>query len=129
MRWSALILGVSGLLMSGCQKPETNLEPAQNVAVDYETMQPDIYAGGLGDSVPTSADDLSDEPVTLSAATPPDTTLVASTTHIVVKGDTLFGLARNYYNDASRWRAIFEQNSDILTNPDKLRIGQELVIP
>ncbi len=129
MRWSALILGVSGLIISGCQQPEKNLEPVQNVAVDYGTMQPDLYAADATETSPAFTGESPDEPLTLSATTPPDSLSTGTTTHIVLKGDTLFGLARTYYNDASQWRVIFERNSSILADPDKLRIGQELVIP
>ncbi len=49
--------------------------------------------------------------------------------HIVKKGDTLMQLARNYYGDASRWRSILEANRDRLPDPNRLYVGQELVIP
>lgn len=49
--------------------------------------------------------------------------------HVVEKGDTLYGLARRYYNDASQWRRIYEANADRLENPDRLRPGMRLVIP
>lgn len=51
-------------------------------------------------------------------------------THTVVKGDTLFGLARSYYNDPRRWRDIYDANRTTLgNNPNVLRVGQSIVIP
>lgn len=49
--------------------------------------------------------------------------------HTVIKKDTLFGLARMYYNDASRWKDIYAANRTDLGDPNRIRIGQRLVIP
>ncbi len=49
--------------------------------------------------------------------------------HVVQKGDTLFSLARKYYNDQRMWKSIWEANQDQLPDKDKLRIGMELIIP
>ena len=50
-------------------------------------------------------------------------------THTVAKHDTLYSLARAYYNDQRRWRDIYEANRDTLTDPNKIFVGQRLVIP
>ena len=49
--------------------------------------------------------------------------------HTVARGDTLYSLARSYYNDQSKWRTIYQANQGTLTNPHQLRPGQQLVIP
>ena len=50
--------------------------------------------------------------------------------HVVRKGDTLFSLARHYYaGDASKWRRIYEANRDQIPDKDRIKVGQELVIP
>lgn len=53
----------------------------------------------------------------------------AGRTHTVGKGDTLYSLARRYYNSDARWRDIYNANSRTLSSPDALRIGMRLVIP
>ena len=50
-------------------------------------------------------------------------------THKVKQGDTLCKLARQYYNDGSRWKTIFEANREGIPNRDRLVPGQTLVIP
>jgi LysM repeat protein len=50
-----------------------------------------------------------------------------SLTHVVRRGETLSSISRKYYGDARRWDRIVAANS--LVNPDRLREGQELVIP
>ena len=50
-------------------------------------------------------------------------------THTVARGDTLYQLARTYYNDQSKWRTIYEANRGQMSSPHQLRPGQQLVIP
>ncbi len=49
--------------------------------------------------------------------------------HTVAKKDTLYSLARTYYNDQRRWKEIYEANSGTLSDPNKIFVGQRLVIP
>lgn len=49
--------------------------------------------------------------------------------HTVQKKETLYSLARQYYNDQSRWKDIYEANRAELADPNRIRIGQRLVIP
>jgi hypothetical protein len=50
-------------------------------------------------------------------------------THIVVDGDSLAKLAGRYLDDPRRAEEILEFNRGVLSNPDLLPIGTELVIP
>ena len=49
--------------------------------------------------------------------------------HTVAKGDTLFSLSRKYYGDPGKWRDIYESNRTTLADPNKIRVGQRLLIP
>ncbi|CAH8286336.1 LysM domain-containing protein [Mariniflexile fucanivorans] len=49
--------------------------------------------------------------------------------HTVKSGETLGKIAKQYYDNASKYNAIFEANTSILKNPDLIHPGQELVIP
>ena len=49
--------------------------------------------------------------------------------HVVAKKETLYQLARIYYDDASRWKDIYEANRGEIEDPDKIFIGQRLLIP
>ena len=50
-------------------------------------------------------------------------------THVVAAGDTLSGLAKRFYGDASKYNKIFDANRDQLKDPDKINVGQKLKIP
>jgi nucleoid-associated protein YgaU len=49
--------------------------------------------------------------------------------HTVVQKDTLYSLARQYYGDHTKWRQIYEANRTQISDPNKIRVGQRLLIP
>ena len=49
--------------------------------------------------------------------------------HTVVRHDTLYSLARSYYGDQHRWKDIYTANQHELSDPNRIRVGQRLVIP
>lgn len=50
-------------------------------------------------------------------------------TYTVQSGDTLSGIARDLYGQASLWTIIFEANRENLSDPGQIRPGQVLTIP
>ncbi len=50
-------------------------------------------------------------------------------TYTVKSGDTLSKIAKEFYGNANDYHKIFEANQDKLESPDKIQVGQELVIP
>jgi nucleoid-associated protein YgaU len=53
----------------------------------------------------------------------------SSRTYTVQSGDTLSKIAKQFYGDASKYNKIFEANRGTLSDPDKIRPGQQLTIP
>jgi LysM repeat protein len=49
--------------------------------------------------------------------------------HEVVSGDTLGKISKEYLGEAGKYMEIFNANKDQLTNPDLIKVGQELKIP
>ncbi len=49
--------------------------------------------------------------------------------HEVIKGDTLWKIAEKYYGDGKLYKKIFEANTNILKDPNKIKVGQKLRIP
>ena len=47
----------------------------------------------------------------------------------VQPGDTLSKIAKEKYGNANDYMKIFEANRDKLSDPNKIQVGQELVIP
>lgn len=49
--------------------------------------------------------------------------------HTIQAGNTLSGIAKQYYNRPSLWPNIYRKNEETLGNPDQLALRQELLIP
>jgi hypothetical protein len=50
-------------------------------------------------------------------------------TYEVKSGDNLSKISKQFYGDANEYMRIFYANRDKLNDPDKIQIGQRLVIP
>lgn len=53
---------------------------------------------------------------------------ITETSYTVVRGDTLWKIAVKFYGNGNRWRKIYEDNKDVLRDPNRLRAGQVLKI-
>jgi len=51
----------------------------------------------------------------------------ASETYTIVKGDTLYAIAKRHYGDGNRWKDILNANPGI--QPKRLMVGQEITLP
>lgn len=49
--------------------------------------------------------------------------------YTVQKGDSLSKIAKHFYGDMMKYNQIFEANRSILDDPDRIEVGQELIIP
>ena len=59
-----------------------------------------------------------------AAATP-----TAERTYTVQSGDTLSKISTQFYGDANQYMKIFNANTDVLSDPDKIKVGQVLKVP
>jgi LysM repeat protein len=53
----------------------------------------------------------------------------ANQSYTVKSGDTLSKISRHFYGNTNEYMRIFYANRDKLHDPDKIQVGQELVIP
>ncbi len=49
--------------------------------------------------------------------------------YTVEKGDTLGKISKQFFGEPGKYMQIFNANKGILSNPDVIEVGQELVIP
>lgn len=50
-------------------------------------------------------------------------------THTVVRGDTLWHIAKRYLGNGARWKEIYSLNKDKIKNPNLIYLGQVFRIP
>ena len=130
MRWNALCVltfAVITGMVGGCSllgKRNTGVDPA--VAVVDSFIPPSQATTFSSETYPTYG-----SPVSIEDTFEPSTSMTASEQryHTVAKSDTLFKLARAYYNDQRRWKEIYQANRSMLNDPNRIHIGQRLLIP
>ena len=49
--------------------------------------------------------------------------------YTVVSGDTLGKISKHFFGEPGKYMQIFNANKGVLSNPDLIEVGQELVIP
>lgn len=54
---------------------------------------------------------------------------VVYTVSMLDDGNTLSGIARLFYGDATKWRRIYEANRKLIKNPNVIYGGMQLTIP
>lgn len=69
------------------------------------------------------------QPQAAQAATASANVSGGGRTYKVQPGDTLSKIAKQFYGNANDYNRIFSANRDKLSDPDKIQVGQELVIP
>ena len=68
--------------------------------------------------------------ITVDSTLPqPSPTSGPKRTYKVQPGDSLSKIAAQFYGNPNDYMRIFEANKDTLNDPNKIQIGQELVIP
>jgi len=82
-----------------------------------DTVTPYPGTGSVGVTIRDPEPDVSESPVS------------AGQSYVVRKGDTLYALARRFYNDQRKWRLIYDANRAAVPNPNSIKVGQTLSIP
>jgi nucleoid-associated protein YgaU len=49
--------------------------------------------------------------------------------YTVAAGDSLSKIAKQFYGNANEYNKIFEANRNVLSDPNMVKVGQQLVIP
>lgn len=49
--------------------------------------------------------------------------------YTVQKGDSLSKIAKEYFGDVNQWHKIFDANKNQISDPNKIHVGQKLIIP
>jgi nucleoid-associated protein YgaU len=93
------------------------------------TTQTQDEANKIWDAIKTVPDWRNDVVADIQAVGGAEAGGGAETTYTVKSGDTLSKIARQLLGDANAYMDIFNANRDQLSDPDKIKPGQQLKIP
>jgi nucleoid-associated protein YgaU len=79
--------------------------------------------------VDPSASDLTLNLTVDPSLAPPAPPTPESKTYTVAAGDSLSKIAKQFYGNANDYMKIFDANKDKLTDPNAIKVGQQLIIP
>lgn len=129
-----LLLSLGALALAGCQNQ--NQEPAAHSEEPYTPSYASLDAIEAAPIADTTTDQVPPAEPVADASAPAEAdqldeslSPVGGRVYTVQKGDSLYKIARRFYNDQARWRDIWEANRNRLADPDQLVVGMKLIIP
>lgn len=100
---------------------------ADDIVMSAQVETADRTPSGALTETTTPASAALSSGVTATGATPP--TAASARTHTVKRGDTLGGIANQYYGSSAQWPRIQSANKALLGDGIKLSLGMKLTIP
>jgi len=97
------------------------------VASDNETREKVILIAGNVEGVESVNADQLVTPEIIEASNEHD--IPEPRFYTIQKGDTLWAIAQEYYNDGSKYPVIVEANIEVIKDPDLIYPGQSIRIP
>ncbi len=64
-----------------------------------------------------------------TAARQEDNAPQSGVTYTVVSNDSLWKIAKSLYGDGTKWKDIYNANTDVISNPNVIKVGMVLTIP
>lgn len=128
--------GTGSISVSGTIKDEADrqkildtLSSIKDISTVEDGMVVEMAPAAPAEPAPAEPAPATPAPVSVSAETTESAPEGETRTYTVKSGDSLWKIAEAMYGNGSKYMKIFEANSDLLENPDKIFPGQELKIP
>jgi len=113
---------IVGLLTIGCSKD------AKTASFNGEKSDVlNVAAAPAPAAEPVAAQPVYDAQPVSYAAAPTQTVGAANKSYTIKKGDTLFSIAKSQFGSGRDWQKLVSANPGL--DPQKLRVGQQIVIP
>lgn len=124
--WLAAAIGLVAGLIAGffIGRQHIVTEPTADNGEKTESTAPDTIAGTLAEPIETDSTTLVETEATDTVKTyEPIAVDTISTSRYLTT------MSRKYYGDYKFWVYIYEENSDVITNPNRIRPGTTVTIP
>jgi LysM repeat protein len=104
---------------------------AQDKSTTVTTQAHETAHAAQKGAAPTAAlDSISARSVTVASATTAKHSAQVRSSHYRVRsGDTLSTIARHFYGKATDWGYIYRENDKIISDPNRIYVGETLLIP
>lgn len=122
-----LTVALTSLAVSGCHQPGKKSASTGFALTTADSVLPSMQETDYGSEAYSTL--ASPTPVAETYEPSAPVTRFEPQYHTVAKSETLYGLARTYYGDHHRWKAIYEANRSTISDPNSIQIGQRLLIP
>ncbi len=127
MWYKLMVHVVAVLFLAGCEQPTEQLDQLTDANVPYDSSVVDFDAleeTTWQETTPAMPGD----PMSYAQSDFEQPT-ARGRVHVVRPKETLFALARMYYNDNTKWKKIYQANRDQITDPNVIKVGMKLIIP
>jgi len=115
------------VLMAGNVK-EVERVDADGISVIPSVTEEQLQQAGL--RKPESSAPAAKPPEGAAGASPASAAASAeSRFYVIQKGDTLSGIAKEFYGNGMKYPQLFEANREVIEDPDKIYPGQKIRIP
>jgi nucleoid-associated protein YgaU len=72
---------------------------------------------------------VNDDGLTVKPAPAPPEPEPEFTFYTIVSGDSLWKIAARFYGNGAKWQTLFEENKEVIQNPDLIYPGQVIRVP
>ena len=115
-------MGIFDFFKKKDEKPEQKIDSAKGRAAQNPVSRERDKEQLSSDSVTPAASEKSFKPQDRKPAP-------SHQYYEVQNGDSLSGIAKDYYGDPTKWKLIYERNKHEIENPDVIFPGQVLELP
>jgi nucleoid-associated protein YgaU len=123
--------GNRGYLIGSPPPVSESRKPTREM-VETEIEIPSFYKPSRGAAAPVGLGEVAPPEIDFGDETPLEAKLPeVHDAYVVKKGETLWSIAAKpeVFDDATKWRWIYQANRDLLKSPDHIRPGMTLRIP
>ncbi|MCH8912351.1 MAG: LysM peptidoglycan-binding domain-containing protein [Planctomycetes bacterium] len=132
MRYISGTIIMAVAVLAGCNGPNQSADEFDQLTDANVPYDPSVIDLDAGESPGWEEPSRTPVQQPVAYSDPAEATSLYSSTgrmHSVQRRDTLYSLARLYYNDHRQWKKIYEANRDRIANPNMIKVGMNLVIP
>lgn len=129
-RLTSILILFGCVWAAGCNQPKGGTTSPPAASEDPNKLE--AVTRGPSDPVDDQSPAPSEQPTQAAPAekpAPPPPNIAGVRTHVVQRGETLWGISQKYYGDGKGWNKIYAANRNRIRDPKDVPTGTKLIIP